>query len=211
MTYIGARLRYLRKQDNITQQQLADEIGIAKSTVSMYETGRREPDFEALEKLADFFNVPMSTFFPGGETPAWPTQLPSNITPMPSTVSRPRLGAIACGEPILAEQNIECYDSVPEWVDCDFTLVCRGDSMINARIFDGDIVCIRQQPEVESGEIAAVMVGEDEATLKRVRILENGVALLPENNAYEPMFFMGEDAAKVRILGKATHFIGAIK
>jgi len=55
------------------------------------------------------------------------------------------------------------------------------------------------------------MVGEDEATLKRVRILDNGIALLPENTAYEPMFFMGEDAAKVRILGKATHFIGTVK
>lgn len=68
MTYIGSRLRYLRKQDNITQQQLADSIGVAKSTISMYESGQREPDFETLEALADYFNVEMSTFFPGGST-----------------------------------------------------------------------------------------------------------------------------------------------
>lgn len=69
MNYIGTRLKYLRKQDDITQQQLADALGVGKSTISMYENGNREPDFETLEKLADYFNVPMSTFFPSGELP----------------------------------------------------------------------------------------------------------------------------------------------
>lgn len=69
MTYIGSRLKYLRKLDKITQQQLADSIGVAKSTISMYENGQREPDFETLEALADHFNVDMRTFFPGDITP----------------------------------------------------------------------------------------------------------------------------------------------
>ena len=77
MTYIGSRLRYLRKQDRITQQQLADSIGVAKSTISMYENGQREPDFETLESLADYFNVDMSTFFPGGSTIRSTFPLPS--------------------------------------------------------------------------------------------------------------------------------------
>ena len=69
MNYIGARLKYLRKQDDITQLELANALGIAKSTISMYESGNREPDFETLEKLADYFNVNMATFFPSGELP----------------------------------------------------------------------------------------------------------------------------------------------
>lgn len=69
MTYFGARLRYLRKSENTTQQELADSIGVAKSTISMYENGQREPDFETLEALADHFNVDMRTFFPGNGSP----------------------------------------------------------------------------------------------------------------------------------------------
>ena len=74
MTYLGARLKYLRKSENITQQQLATALGIAKSTVSMYENGQREPDFETLEMISDYFNVDMRTFFPNSE------QLPSMTT-----------------------------------------------------------------------------------------------------------------------------------
>ena len=122
----------------------------------------------------------------------------------------PRIGEIACGEPILAEQNFDGYDAVPDFVNCDFTLVCKGDSMTGARICDGDIVCIKQQPEVENGQIAAVQIGEDSATLKRIRYLPGGVALWPENPAYAPMIFTGEDVSKIRILGLATHFISRV-
>ena len=191
-------LTYLRKRSNMSQQQLADATRLTRSAVSMYETGKREPDFETLEIFADFFNVSMDVLTGRGENPR---TAPFGIAMVP------RVGSIACGEPILAEQNIESYDAVPDFVNCDFTLVCKGDSMINARICDGDIVCIKQQPEVENGQIAAVQVGEDSATLKRVRYLENGIALWPENPSYAPMIFAGDDMAKIRILGLATHFI----
>lgn len=123
----------------------------------------------------------------------------------------PRVGAIACGEPILAEQNVEVYDQVPAWTNCDFTLVCKGDSMIGARIFDGDIVCIRSQPNVENGEIAAVQVGDDEATLKRVKKFPDHIILEPENPNYRPLVFWDAEMEKVRILGKATHFISEVR
>lgn len=193
-------LTYLRKRSNMSQQQLADATRLTRSAVSMYETGKREPDFETLEIFADFFNVSMDTL----------TGRSNERTPPISVTMRPRLGSIACGEPILAEQNIEGYDAVPDYINCDFTLVCKGDSMIGARIHDGDIVCIKQQPEVENGQIAAVQVGEDSATLKRVRFMENGIALWPENPAYEPLIFTGSDVSKVRILGLATHFISRV-
>lgn len=195
-------LAYLRKRSNMSQQQLADATRLTRSAVSMYETGKREPDFETLEIFADFFNVSMDTLTgrSGNER-----------TPPFSVTLRPRLGTIACGEPILAEQNIEGYDAVPDYINCDFTLVCKGDSMIGARIMDGDIVCIKQQPEVENGQIAAVQVGDDSATLKRVRFTENGITLWPENPAYTPLVFTGRDVEKVRILGLATHFISCVR
>lgn len=208
MTYIGTRLRYLRKQDDITQQYLADRLGIAKSTVSMYENGQREPDFEMLEKLADFFNVPMSTFFPGGETPAKPFPLPSNIVRLP--VSRPTVplvGQIACGTPILAEENIEGYVELPAHVRADYALTCKGDSMINAGIRDGDVVYIRHQEEVENGQIAAVMVDEGEATLKRVYHDGATVSLIAENPAVPPMVFTGPDINRLRVIGLAVAYI----
>ena len=136
--------------------------------------------------------------------------IPKGAEPMPFVRSVPRLGAIACGEPILAEQNIEGYDEVPDYIKCDFTLLCKGDSMINARIYDGDIVCIKQQDRVENGQIAAVLV-DDEATLKRVRYIDGGVVLMPENSNYEPKIFTGDSVKNIRIIGRATHFISTVK
>lgn len=209
---IGNRIEFRRKQLNLTLDDIASEIGVAKSTVQRYEKGTIEkiklPVIEAIARVLDV-------------DPAWlccksdvmgtatTKPLPTNILPMPTTVARPRLGAIACGEPILAEQNIEGYDQIPDFIKCDFTLLCKGDSMIGARIHDGDIVCIRQQEEVENGQIAAILIG-DEATLKRVRFIEGGIALWPENPAYAPIVFVGEEAEQVKILGLATHFISTL-
>ena len=132
-----------------------------------------------------------------------------NIEPIPTMVKVPLLGTIACGEPILAEENIEDYINMPEKAKGTFALRCKGDSMINARIFDGDIVFIREQPEVENGEIAAVLI-EDEATLKRVYKTENSIELRPENPTFKPLYYQKEEMNKVRILGKAVGFYSNI-
>lgn len=203
MTYIGSRLRYLRKQDNITQQQLADSIGVAKSTISMYESGQREPDFETLEALADYFNIEMSTFFPGS------SPIPG-IMPLPANKSYPLLGNIACGTPILAEENIAEWVQFPGEITADFCLRCRGDSMVDARIQDGDIVFIRQQPEVDNGQIAAVLI-EEEATLKRVYRSEDTLTLVAANSKYPPIVYTGGQLAQVRIIGKAVAFLSGVK
>lgn len=210
MTF-GKVLRDLRTRNNMTQKQLAEAVGRSESTIGMYERGHREPDFETLEAIADYFNVDMDSLT--GRSPVErmnPLSPPYDFQPMPQIYRVPRLGAIACGVPILAEENIEDYDDVPAWIKCDFTLLCKGDSMINARIFDGDIVCVKLQPTVESGEIAAVMVGDDEATLKRVRLFEDHIVLEPENPMYKPLTFWGEEMNRVRIIGKATHFISVV-
>ena len=114
----------------------------------------------------------------------------------------PRVGAIACGEPILAEQNIETYDKIPEDWRADFTLVCEGDSM-EPRVKDGDVVAIRTQPTVENGEIAAVRI-DDEATLKHVYHYPDRLVLQPENPAFPPIVLVGEEINRAVIEGKAV-------
>ena len=137
-------------------------------------------------------------------------ELPDNIIPLPKNKKVPLLGTIACGEPILAVENIDKYVEMPETVHGTFALKCKGDSMINARIFDGDIVYIREQPDVENGEIAAVLIG-DEATLKRVYKTPSKVVLRPENPMYDDMTYSKEELNQIRILGKAVAFLSAVR
>lgn len=193
-----------------TCRELADKLNISRSAVWAYQAGTRIPKIPALERIAQAYGVdPM--WLMGADVPKYPAvRLPAEAEPVPHLVQVPRLGAIACGQPILAQENLEGSDFVPDWVKCDFTLLCRGDSMIGARILDGDVVCIHSQPEVENGEIAAVLI-EDEATLKRVFVYPDHIILEPENPSYRPMVFWDADMAKVRILGKATHFISAVR
>jgi len=132
------------------------------------------------------------------------------LSSMPNMVKKPRLGRVACGEPILAEENIETYDDVPDYVKCDFTLKCEGDSMINARIYDGDIVYVKIQETVENGQIAVVRIG-DETTLKRFYKNENTVTLMPENPLYKPLVFVNEEINDIRIIGIAVAFTSSIR
>lgn len=122
----------------------------------------------------------------------------------------PLLGSIACGSPILAEENIEEYLVCPPSVNADFCLYCKGDSMTGARINDGDVVYIHSQGDVENGEIAAVLI-EDEATLKRVYKYKDKLVLQPENSEYRPFVYVGEEMSRIRIIGKAVAFLSAVK
>lgn len=133
--------------------------------------------------------------------------IPPGFEPLPKTVKRPLVGSIACGDPITAEENIEDYVDVPENVQCDFCLRCKGDSMIDAGIHDGDIVYIHIQPEVENGQIAAVRI-DGEATLKRVFWNEETqtLQLLAENRNYAPLVYTGPVLESVHIEGRAVGF-----
>ena len=136
--------------------------------------------------------------------PKKPT-IPPGFEPMPKMKKIPLIGSIACGEPITAEQNIEKMVDVPENIRCDFSLTCHGDSMAPT-ICDGDIVCIRCQPEVEQGEIAAVRIGE-EATLKHFHRQGDTVMLLADNAAVcPPMVYTGPQLNEIRIEGRAVGF-----
>lgn len=208
MAQFSDMLTYLRKRNNLSQQELADKLNITRSAIGMYETGRREPDFETLEAIADFFNVDMNTLTGFDNATLYKAHV--GVFSMPSFNKKPRLGTIACGNPILAMQEATEFDDVPDHVHCDFTLKCKGDSMINARIFDGDVVYIRHQEMVENGEIAAVLI-DDEATLKRVRLFDDHISLEPENPQYRPLVFWGDEMNSIRILGKAVAFTSTVR
>ena len=220
MATFAERLKSLRREAGWSQQRLADELKLSKSSVNMYERGEREPGFETMETIADLFNVDMNYLYGRTDikiadpvTPkhsASPTPIPPGFEPMPKMKKIPLIGSIACGDPITAEQNIEKMVDVPENIRCDFSLTCHGDSMVGAGIHDKDVVYIRIQPEVENGQIAAVRIG-DEATLKRVYLHTDYIELRPENPDYESIIRRREEMNDVHIEGKAvgyTHWFG---
>lgn len=219
---LSEAIKIYRTDHDLSQRQFANACGLSNGYIAMIErevnpsTGEPiKPTIAALKKIANGMGISMGDLFAMVDDigVSLADELPDNIIPMPKLRQVPRLGTIACGTPILAQDNIEGYDQVPDWVKCDFTLTCKGDSMINARIYDGDTVCIKAQPEVENGQIAAVLVeGEfdTEATLKRFYFDGTIVQLVAENPRIPPMVFSGSDVEKVRVLGLATHFVSKV-
>ena len=202
-------LKNRRTELGLTQLDVANAVGVSEATVSRWESG----DIANMKRsrIASLASVlKMSPSIIMGWNEEHEAHMPSNIIPMPAMRKVPLVGSIACGTPILAEENLDGTVEAPDHVRADFALRCKGDSMIDARIFDGDIVYIRQQESVEHGEIAAVLIG-DEATLKRVYIYDDCISLEAENPQYKPMVYRGEEMNNIRILGKAVAFTSVIR
>ena len=203
------RLREGLDVRQMTQTELAKCSEISKSSISRYIKGDWEGKQSAVYKLAKTLNVSeawlMGYDVPMEREPAQAVSdpvIPPGFHPLPEMSSLPRVGRIACGEPILAEENIETHDSVPAAWRADFTLICVGDSM-EPKIKDGDLVAIRTQPEVENGEIAAVRI-DNEATLKRVFMFADHIELRAENPSFPTIIRIGEAMNEVHIEGKAV-------
>lgn len=205
------RIQELRKATGKSMRKTAAELNIPYTTYVNYEKCEREPNSEMLIILADYFGVSIDYLISRSDDPTpisvpAPVEnklvLPVNVRPV-SSVSLPLLGNVACGEPIFAEDNMETFVDAEEGTKADFCLRVKGDSMVNARIFDGDIIFVRKQDMVDDGEIAVVLV-EDEATVKRVYYdRENNVlTLMPENPTYKPMRYVGSELDLIRIIGK---------
>lgn len=206
----SSRLKSARQYRNMTLEQLADKYnfihmrGLNKGTLSKYENNKQEPMITVVSNLAEVLDV--SVDFLLGKTDDISSNIEQKLATnlyKPEFKKVPLLGSIACGEPILAEQNVEDYVSCELSSNADFALKCKGDSMINANIYDGDLVFIKQQPIVENGQIAAVLIGT-EATLKRVYINDSSVTLLAENPNFPPLTYSKEDMNDVQIIGKAV-------
>ena len=218
MTECYKRIREAMQLRNKTQVELCEITGIPKSAMSQYVSGKFMPKQTRIYLLAKALNV-NEAWLMGYDVPIERKNEETsenifekypNIQPLPEMRKVPLLGAIACGEPIYREEDE--WISLPNDIKADFCLRCQGDSMINARINDGDIVFIKSCPEVENGQIAAVSI-DNEVTLKRVYYYpeKNKLVLNPENPTYEPFVFMNEELNDIRILGKAVMFLSNVK
>ena len=206
MTF-GDRLRNARKAKQLTQKELAAKINAAHNSISNWENNQNMPDPDTIQNLCWALDVQPNYFFDVTQSVSLSD---ANISPIPEMRKIPLIGSIACGAPILAEEHVEDYIDIPKKIQADFALTCKGDSMINARIFDGDIVYIRQQEAVDNGQIAAVLI-DGEATLKRVQLYDDHISLEPENPQYRPLVYWEEEMNQIRILGKAVAFTSTIR
>lgn len=204
---------------NIKPVELANRLRVSEGTISNYRKGRCKPRQTRLGEMANILNVSVSWLL-GADVPMEPAKQNTtlidldtfdNIFPVEKH-KIPLLGEIACGQPIFADEDRESYIEIGTDIHADFCLKAHGDSMINARILDGDIVFIRKQEMVENGEIAAVII-DDEATLKRVYYEKDKgkLVLQADNSAYAPLIYIGDELNSIRILGKAIAFQSDVK
>ena len=212
---IGKRIKDLRTSLDMTQDELAKLTGYkSRSSIQKIESGERDITQSTIAAFAKALKVTPSVIM-GWEENNKNNTAPDysnikGIMPLPEMRKVPLLGAIACGEPIYREEDE--WISLPNDIKADFCLRCQGDSMIDARINDGDIVFIKACPEVDNGQIAAVSI-DNEVTLKRVFYYpeKNRLVLYPENKAYEPFVYMNEELNDIRILGRAVMFLSGVK
>ena len=206
----GDRIKIRRQELGLSVDDLAERIGKNRATIYRYENGDIENmPVGVIEPLAAALDT-TPAYIAGwtddseiktpstNETPT----IPKGFVPLPAMMSVPLVGRIACGTPILAEQNIDAYISVPSMWRADFALMCKGDSM-SPTICDGDLVCIRSQSTAANGQITAVLI-DDEATLKRFYRHGDTVILHPENPRFTPMTYIKEEINELRIEGVAV-------
>lgn len=212
---IGKLINSRRTELGLTLEEVGSAVGVSKSTVKKWEDGfisnmRRDK----IAKLASVLRLDPVAFITSEDKPVDVLdQLMSqhaNIKPV-KLKRFPLLGEIACGKPVFADEDKESYVMADLDIHADFCLLAKGDSMTGARIFDGDIVFIKEMPLVENGEIAAVII-DNEATLKRVYYYpeKSKLILNPENPAFEPLVYVGDELNDIRILGKAVYFMSAL-
>lgn len=199
------RLKQLRNEKKINQRELANFLKVAPSTISMYESGQREPNFEVLESLADFFNVDLNYLLGKSDKT---TKLMLEDSQPTQGLQIPVLGTVAAGIPISAIEDILDYEEVPQSWESQgefFALKIKGDSM-EPRMESGDVVIVRQQSDANSGDTVIVLVNGDDATCKKLQKTDNGIMLVSTNPKYPPMFYSDEDirTKPVVILGKVV-------
>ena len=213
---LGDLIKQYRTETHTSMEQFAQKSGLSKAYVSILErdcnpvNGKHVvPSLETIKSVSAAIGMDFNDVIAllDGNQPVSLQQdtvadIPPGFSPLPEMSSVPRVGRIACGTPILAEENIEALDSIPAKWRADFTLLCEGDSM-EPKIKDGDLVAIRTQESVENGEIAAVRI-DCEATLKRVFLFPDHIELRAENPSFPTIIRIGEAMNEVHIEGKAV-------
>lgn len=197
----GKRLSECMKDNNDTVYTLADYLHLSPSAISKYTSGTMKPKQLTIEAIADKYRI--NPEWLSGAVGADQCQVPRDVAK-----KIPILNTITKGSDIIDPEDISGFEYVQDGINIDFCLYAKDSSMLNARILQGDLVYIRQQPEVEDGDIAAVQISESEDNyiLRRVRKMPSTIILLAENPNYPEMLFYKKEVRKVRILGKAISF-----
>lgn len=207
------RLAQALELRGITQTELSKRTNINKSSISTYLKGEYKAKQDKVDLLANALNVSpvwlMGYDIPMQRDLSFDLSTLTNYVPI-ARKKIPLLGEIAAGQPIYADEHIEEFLPADDKLHADFALKIKGDSMINAQINDGDIVFIRQQSDVDDGQIAAVLIN-DSATLKRIYHMNGFLQLNAENPAYKPIICSPETCDTCRILGLAVAVLGKIK
>ncbi len=214
---VGERIKFRREEIGMSQDELANRMGYkSRSAITKVEKSQRDINQSKIVEYATALNTTPAYLMGWEEEKITSSdaedlyQKYPNIKPI-HLKKFPMLGEIACGNPIFADEDKENYIMADMDINADFCLTAKGDSMINARINDGDIVFIKEMPIVSNGEIAAIII-DDDATLKRFYYYpkDNKLMLVADNPAYEPIVLLGEELDHIRCLGKAVYFMSAL-
>lgn len=203
--FFGDKIREARRAAGLTQRQLADKIGVTNTSISNWEKNLSRPDPDTIQNLCWALNIQPNYLF--GESTE-KKELPSGVLPLPEMKEWPVIGATACGDPI----HREVFDETvwaPVDINAEAVFRCDGDSMINARIFDGDLVFINTKLQVDDGQIALVRIG-DEYTLKRIYRGGGALQLVSENPTYPMRIISGPELEDTEIVGKAVYFMSRV-
>lgn len=210
---LGGKIKKLRKEKGLTLKQLGELLNLGESTMSMYESGNRSPDYDTLAKLAKIFNCSTDYLLGQSDYKNY-CDYSSEITEVSPKhfVKIPIIGVIRAGDPILAIENIIGYEYADK-KDLNeedyFYLKVKGDSMNKSRIEDGDLVLVRSQNDVDDGDIAVVVVNGNEATLKRVYRSNGTLILQPDstNPIHKPQIYNNQNSLStdIKIIGKVIN------
>lgn len=189
-------LRKLRKSKKLTQKQLADMLYVDCSSVTKWETGKANPDFEKQQQLAEIFNVSIDALLGRSNSSEY------------SAVKIPVLGRVVAGIPLEAVEEVLDYEEIPRQMAENgeyFALKIKGDSM-EPKFSEGDVVIVRKQSDADTGDIAIVLVNGDEATIKKIKKQNDGISLIPSNPKYDIMFYTNSEieTKPVNIIGKVV-------
>lgn len=205
------RIRELRKSSGMSQKELAERLSVNQSAVSQWERGETRPGASAVQRLADIFGVTVDYIIGRTDNASVYHSAPLQYPPQPS---RPGtkwikvLGRVIAGIPVEAIEDIIDYEEIDEKLAANgdyFALKIKGDSM-EPRLFENDVVIVREQPDAETGDIVIAMINDEDSTCKRLKKLPDGIMLIAMNPEYEPLFFSNREVRElpVRILGKVV-------
>lgn len=199
---IAKKIRTLRENKNITQRELADKLNKSESAVRMWELGKSEPDIDTIKKLAEFFQISSDELI--GNSIKYDNALSFEMPIYRVLKKIPILGSIRAGMPMYSEENFIGEIEIPEeWTICGqqyFALKVKGDSMA-PRYLENDIVILKQSPTCNNGQVCAVLINGDEATLKKVIFLpDKSIMLQPINPNYKPLIFTLKEQSSVPVV-----------